>query len=63
VTLNLHLLDALAAPRFVDEEPPIYGRVCDRCGHLELSENPLLVIGHRECPRCTVRRPGNHGRT
>jgi hypothetical protein len=36
--------------------PVVYGRVCEACGHWELSEDPLLVVAWRECPSCTVRR-------
>jgi hypothetical protein len=63
VPLNVHLLDRLALQLEREPEPPLYGRFCDRCGHVELSEYPLLLISHRECPSCTVRRRGNHGRT
>ena len=34
---------------------PLYGRLCDVCGHLELDENPLLLDLRIECPACAVR--------
>jgi hypothetical protein len=46
---------AVAAAATAGLAPPLYGRVCDVCGHYELSEDPLLVVGWRQCPSCTVR--------
>ena len=59
MTLNNHLLDRLALKiERGQPEPPLYGRFCNRCGHVELSEYPLLLIAHRECPSCAVRGGG-----
>lgn len=39
-----------------DNNGPIYARLCDECGFVEASADPLLVLEHRECPNCAVRR-------
>jgi hypothetical protein len=61
VTLNHHLVDRLALRIGRDPRPPLYGRFCDRCGHVELSEYPLLLVAHVECPSCSVRAGRDHG--
>jgi hypothetical protein len=58
----MHLLDRIALELDelgLGEGPPLYGRVCDVCGHYELSEDPLLVVGWRKCPSCSVRNGGH----
>ena len=56
VQLN-ELLGYVARER--DDEPPLYARACDECGFLEISEDPLLVVAHIECPSCSVRGRGH----
>jgi rubrerythrin len=54
---------AVAAADSADRAPLLYGWLCEVCGHLELGEDPLLIVGWRECPSCSVRGSRNHGRT
>lgn len=53
--IDRRALDAVPSEEQPERAPVVYGRVCEFCGHWELSEDPLLFTSWRECPSCTVR--------